>query len=402
MLIAGKGASRRHWACWASALATVAACSDAPRPAVTVTDSAGVRITVTENAPELFARLDSVPSLSIGGSQVSGPAQFFRIQGIHMDANSRLWVADGQSGEVRIFDAAGTHWKTFGGRGEGPGEFLQIRLLGSMRGDSVGSGDSRTDRISVYGPEGTLARSWRLPTSDAPAPRPFDLFDDGSVLGRLPRVASVGSLEAGQVIRDTVELVRVDDQVGTSTPYGSASGPLWLWTGRTQVPIPFTANPAFDVKGSEVHLASGSVFRVRVFDNGRLVESYGVQREPRNVGAEDVHAYRDFVEEYIPEPMRPEYLSAVGHEAQPATTPAYDKLLVSDDGYVWVQVYESRVSAPHNWDVFDRDRRFVGQVHVPGDFLPMVVTRDQLVGVWRDALGVEYVRAYRILREGGG
>jgi hypothetical protein len=74
--------------------------------------------------------------------------------------------------------------------------------------------------------------------------------------------------------------------------------------------------------------------------------------------------------------------------------PGYDRVLVSADGHVWAQVYEADFMAPHNWDVFDEGRRFVGRVQVRGGFYPMTITRDAMVGVWRDTLGVEYVRAY--------
>ena len=139
------------------------ACEGPAVRGVTVTDSAGVRLTITTDGPTIFAHLDSIPTVSIGGPDASGPAQFFRIQGVHLDENDRLWVADGQSGELRIFEADGTHWKTRGGSGEGPGEFLQIRFLGATAADSVLLGDSRTDRITLFDPEGEFVRTERMP-----------------------------------------------------------------------------------------------------------------------------------------------------------------------------------------------------------------------------------------------
>jgi hypothetical protein len=85
-----------------------------------VADSAGIRLTLSADDPKDFAQLDSVPTISIGGPDASGPQQFFRVQGVHLDEAGRLWVADGQSGELRIFLADGTHWKTRGGRGVRP------------------------------------------------------------------------------------------------------------------------------------------------------------------------------------------------------------------------------------------------------------------------------------------
>jgi hypothetical protein len=205
-------------------LLTSVACEGSGSPAVTVTDSAGVRLTVSDDVERVFASLDSLPTLSLGGADATGPTQFFRIQGIHVDSANRLWVADGQSGELRIFEPDGSHWKTRGGRGEGPGEFVQIRLLGSTPGDSVLVGDGALDRITVFSPQGEFVRTEPLSTSDRPAPRPFDVFGDGSILGQLTRVLSAASLESGQILADSVELVRVKLDPPSIQPYGSTQG----------------------------------------------------------------------------------------------------------------------------------------------------------------------------------
>jgi len=380
---------------WVCLLALLAACGGEPAPRVTVRDSAGVHLTVTRDTSTAYARLDSVPRLSIGGPDATGPAQLFRIQGIYVDGAHRVWVADGQSGELRIFGADGSPWKIRGGHGEGPGEFLQIRLLGAGKGDSVLVGDGGTDRITVFDPAGELSRTWRLPSSDRPAPRPFDVFPDGSILGQLPRILSAAALQPGQVLADSVELVRVDPDSMSVTPWGTAPGPLWLWTGRSQVPLPFTVNASFDVVGSAVHLVSGPDFRVRVLEDGHLLESYGVRREARAVEASDIDAYRAFVDEYIPEAMRRDYLAALDNEHRPGLLPGYDRVLAAADGHVWAQVYEADLGSAHEWDVFDHQGRFAGRVPIQARFYPMVVTADEVVGVWRDPVGVEYVRAYR-------
>lgn len=386
------------WFVWMLVLAV--ACAEPPAPIVTVVDSAGVRITVSTDTSLVFASLDSVPRLSIGGADVAGPEQFFRIQGIHVDGASRIWVADGQSGEIRIFDANGRPWKVRGGRGEGPGEFLQVRMLGAMRGDSVVIGDSGADRVTVFDPEGEFVRTQRLPSSDSPAARPFAVFEDGTILGQVPRIVAALSLEPGQVLRDSVELVRVNAESGEAESMGAAPGPLWLWTGRNQVPVPFTVSASFDLSGDVVELVFGPDFRVRELREGELRQSFGVLWGSRQVASRDLDAYRAFITDFIPEQMRPDYASALENELRPTLLPAYDRVLVSADDHVWAQVYESGIGAPHDWHVFDTERKFAGRVRVEAWFNPMVITTDALVGVSRDSMGVEFVRAYRIVRGG--
>ena len=347
------------------------ACEAGVLPGGVSTDSAGIHLTLSADEPKNFAQLDSVPALSIGGPDASGPQQFFRVQGVHLDRAGRVWVADGQSGELRIFQADGTHWKTLGGRGEGPGEFLQIRLLGATAADSVLCGDSGADRITVFDPEGEFVRTERFPSSDRPAPRPHGVFEDGSVLGQLPRVLAAQSLEPGEILRDSVHLVRVTLDLEEFEPYGSAPGPLWLWTGRNQVPVPFTTNASFDLVGDDVHLVAGPEFRVEVRDGEGLQAIYGVERQPRVVTASDIDSYRGFVREYLTESMQADFLEPLDSKERPARLPGYDRVVASSDGSVWAQVYESDLAAPHEWDVFDREGLFRGRVQVWSGFSPL-------------------------------
>ena len=378
------------------ALSAAAACVESEGLPVTVTDSAGVTITINRDDSVPFARVSTEPILSLGGPEAAGPTLFSRIQDIHVDTRGRLWVADGGSGELRIFLPDGSPWKVRGGRGEGPGEFVYIRLLGARSGDSVFMADT-DGRIAVYDPEGELARTGRVPSDESPAPRPFSVFADGSVLGQVPRIVMVGDVAPGQVLPDSVDLVRVDLDARARRPYGGARGALWIWTGRNQVPVPFTTNAGFDVGvGEEVHLVSGPSFRIHVFSEGRLEEIYGVDRPPRPVSDEDVAAYRRMAEEWVPEAQRADYLAALESEARPADLPAYARLLVSTQGEVWAQRYEADPAAAPVWDVFDSERRLVGQVTTPASFVVMCITPDAVVGVWRDDVGVEYVRSYAV------
>jgi hypothetical protein len=375
-------------------LCVTTACEKSYPPGVTVTDSAGVQVTLSTDHDGAYAHLDPAPTISLGGPDATGPTQLFRVQGVLVDPAGRLWIADGQSGELRIFEPDGTHVRTLGGRGEGPGEFEQIRLLGSGPGDTVFVGDGASDRVTVYSPEGELVRTELLASSDRPAPRPFGVFGDGAILGQRPRILAAAALEPGQVLVDSVELVRVELEGSTTQPVGAAQGPLWIWTGRSQTPVPFTANASFAASGAEVHLVSGPDFRVQVHENGELRRIHAVDRASKRVDSADLDAYRAFVEEYVPEAMRPDYLEALEHEVRPDVLPAYDRLLVSTTGDAWAQVYEAEVGAAHEWDVFGIDGRYLGSVHVWSGMHPMAITEDAVVGVWRDELGVEQVRAY--------
>ena len=356
---------------------------------VTVTDSAGVRITLSADTSRTFATVDTPAALSLGGPDASGPTQFRNIRGVRVDPRGNVWVADGLSDEIRLFHADGSFWKAVGGRGEGPGEFMSVRLLGAFHGDSVAVWDDQQGRLTVLDPDGNVARVVTAHTGEAFPPNAFRVFDDGTALVRIRPVLPAGTLEPGMIIPDTAIFARVDYSDMRTEPEGGAPAPKWLWTGHSQIPIPFTLNPGFDASGDEVHTTSGPFFRIRVFRGGRLVESYGLARDPAPVTAKEEKDYTDmFGQGPNDSPRRQEYLSALRDPHVPRLLPAYRSLVVADNGDVWAERYDYG-----RFDVYGPDRVFLGRIEVP--VMLTQVAGSRLVGVWRDEMNVEYVRIYR-------
>ncbi|HKJ91932.1 MAG TPA: hypothetical protein VJ957_02135 [Longimicrobiales bacterium] len=372
------------------------ACRRSAPGRVVVADSAGVRVTVTTPDDRRVSALDTVPLLSLGGPDAAGPTQFSNVQGVHLDAAGRLWVADGGSREVRIFGTDGSHRKTVGGPGAGPGEFRALRFLGAFRGDSVALWDARNPRLTVLDADGDVVRTALPPGSDAPTPVAHGVFPDGTLLAQVPRVVPAAALQRGALLPDTVRLIRWDPGTGTWRPLATVPGPVWLWTGRSQVPVPFTANPGYDVRGDTLFLASGPAYRVRVYQAGRLRAEYGVARPPRRVEDDDVAAYRSFVERYVPAgPLRTDYLGALDNPARPDVLPAYARILAADDGRIWARRFTADPLAAATWDVYARNGEWKGAVKMPHGFAAMAISANRVAGVWRDSLDVEYVRLYR-------
>lgn len=87
--------------------------------------------------------------------------------------------------------------------------------------------------------------------------------------------------------------------------------------------------------------------------------------------------------------------------------PAFARILASPDGYLWVQRYataaELLVTGPSEvaqdeWTVFDPEGRWLGTVATPAGLHLHAIGHDEILGVWKDSLDVEYVRLHRIVR----
>jgi hypothetical protein len=48
------------------------------------------------------------------------------------------------------------------------------------------------------------------------------------------------------------------------------------------------------------------------------------------------------------------------------------------------------------WDVFGGDGRYLGELRLPDRYQPLRVIGDQIWGVWRDELDVQYVTMLRV------
>jgi len=106
-----------------------------------------------------------VPETSIG--ELEGPDEYLfgSISAIAVDDDHNVYVLDGQARHVRAFDSAGTYVNTFGGGGEGPGEF-QVPIGIAVSNGRVLVRDPANGRVQLFVLETGEAEEWRY----APSP----------------------------------------------------------------------------------------------------------------------------------------------------------------------------------------------------------------------------------------
>ena len=94
-----------------------------------VEDSAGVTI-VTNDPVAADSRLpwqfSEHPALAIGSVDGGEADELFRVRDATRLPDGRIVIANAGSNELRVFNADGSHAGTWGGRGEGPGEFTSF------------------------------------------------------------------------------------------------------------------------------------------------------------------------------------------------------------------------------------------------------------------------------------
>jgi hypothetical protein len=88
----------------------------------------------------------------VGGEDATAATEIFgQSVAATLGEGGRLYVADGEAAKIRLFDSTGTHVRSVGREGRGPGEFVDVAEMAlSAGGDSLYAYDRSQRRVSVF------------------------------------------------------------------------------------------------------------------------------------------------------------------------------------------------------------------------------------------------------------
>lgn len=389
-----------------------------------VVDSAGVQLVRNGDG----AVPDSVLTPDLVFGTVDGPEelQFHLVRAMTITPQRTILVAD-NSGTIREFDDSGAHLATFGGQGDGPGEFrAPVRIF--AHGDTIAVFDGRNYRLTGLVRSGGVAYTTLLRQETSIATPSARLGN-----GWLVEPRTVGwKLEVGKPYRDTIRVARADADSaapGGGLAVATAREILAYARGRTygiaselggmtaNSPL-FEPQPSHAVDGSgNIYIAAGSPYRIDVHAaDGTLRRRITRAHTPVPVTDELLERYWSKVNTYLDTTTvkHSEWSVTVDAERGRAdlpvneVLPATGRLLVSDDGVLWVQRPDlvadpltlvwtrERSQDDHYWDVFDTDGTFIRTVRLPAAFRPIAVASRSIYGTLRDELDVEHVARFTI------
>jgi len=187
--------------------------------------------TLAGDAP-VFATLDSVPEVRIGSLDGAPQEQFGSVVDVIPLPDGGVAVLDRQAAEIRLFDGTGAYRATLGVKGEGPGELQSPGVLGLLPGDTIAVYDSRSERITRFGPDGTLGRITTLAGDAMGRPYTADFLPDGRLVGQSRWFADAsGALPMEQkptFVRDSVVLTVFDADGAVADTVDVLPGGEWI------------------------------------------------------------------------------------------------------------------------------------------------------------------------------
>ncbi|MFG0252749.1 MAG: 6-bladed beta-propeller [Phycisphaerales bacterium JB038] len=357
----------------AAAILSVAllGCGDTPGTAATaVRDSAGIEI--IENDVDVDAlpvwRLADEPSLSIGDAIPSLDYVLDRVYYARSFPDGRVLVSMGLT-EMRIFDAEGTHLRTIGREGEGPGEFLFLWDAHPLGDDRIRALDIRNRRVGFFDAHGgellgevPLVTHWSNPNG-------VGLLADGRYAGVLPRYSSdpPGTPDLRLVVHDrdatasdTIAAFSVPDRPqpreGVQAMYepyfSSTAAGMHVWAGW---------EGHYEVKRYDADTGLDRIIR-------SSVPALPVTSEMEDAGGPSVSEG-----------------PVTWDRVYPNHLPYWDKVLASPSGWLWVRRYPSPIEDEHNtWDVFDPSGVHTALIRIPLSARISELGDDYVLGVFRN------------------
>jgi len=365
-------------------------------------DSAGIVITMsTSSAVRSLPgwRVSTEPDLQIGAVEGDPRLEFSGINGIGALPDGAIVLVDGGSREVRLFDNRGTFIASVGRSGQGPGEFRRAALVPAIRYDSLRVLDGQAGRLTTFDLSGRLGATRVIPEARSMIP-----------IGSLANSRLVLEPNRPLFLRRAAEVLRFEHSYLLIPPAGSPIDTLETFalyrllarypnsTVLLQDSPPFSALPSAAVGTDAIFITSGSEPEIRKYDgNGILRAIFRVSGISQVLSSGE---FRDSLERSLDKVEPADRRMILAQTPVPTRRPLWMGLVVDAEGYVWARAHQKDTATPARWLIFSPDGTALGTLETPAGLEVDYIGRDFILGRWRNADRVQFVRRYVLRRAG--
>jgi hypothetical protein len=381
-----------------SAMVVVVACATGGERAgdAVTRDSAGVSIVEIPSAMDLPTwTIDTNPVVRVGDRPDDPAHELFRVRSAVQLADGRIVVGSQGSYDVRIFDSAGNHLRTFGRQGSGPGEFQWLGNL-LVAGDTILAFDWQLQRATTFTTDGEVLGTTHVPfTRGGAVGRVGDgAFVATSFLGGMPR-------RPQGIHRDTAA-IEVVHSSGARDTLGWGVAVEWFSHGDDGVPVvlPFGLRTYVAVANGQVNVAHNDRLEIlRYSSGGTLAQVVRIDREPPRVTDADWSWARTTYLADYPEEQKAQFAQRWDGVPRQEHLAMVRGLTAAADGDTWLREF-STDSTRSTWWVIAPDGQPVAQVEVPMGYGLMQVSRSRVVALRLTDEGA-LVSINRVVARGG-
>ncbi len=156
-----------------------------------------------------------------GEYQVEWSASFYGPRGVTVDAQGQVYVADTGNNQIIRFTPEGRETRRWGGKGDGPGLFLEPMGLGTDAQGRVYVCDNGNGRLQIFSPDGVFVRSfpvegWRSEVFSEPE---VDVDAKGRIWVSVPSAKEIRAYDENGTVLHTIT-ARTFPDIFFATPIG--------------------------------------------------------------------------------------------------------------------------------------------------------------------------------------
>lgn len=324
------------------------------------------------------------------------PYLFFRVSSAMRLRNGDIAVANCGSGEVRVFDSAGRHVRTFGRAGEGPEEFRTLIRLFPANGDTIGAFDIGLWQVKLFTMDGSFVRVIQTRRSIHIRGR----LANGDFIATLARPDR--TLPRGAITRYPTWVLRLSPEGEVVDSIGPVPGGEALVFSDTGMTIGAPMGRALTLTTLGDHFAVGTQDRAEILLHGPDLRPFRALRtitSPAPFTDAEFRKFMDAAVEGMPPAGRATMEGTYGDGTRPESLPAYGTFRRGVDGVLWVQDGRRPEGEPTHWTAY-RDGNAITRVELPTLFYPFEFGRNDVLGVAIDDVGVERVRLLQFVPRG--
>jgi hypothetical protein len=321
-------------------------------------------------------------------------------------------VLNAGSAELRFYSSDGTHLRTVGRSGEGPGEFYFPSVLLTPHPDTLIVWDFQTGRLTWFTARGEFIRTESVDRAAMNAlAEQFGLSHGGQplpdlswLLNLMPADPSPSNLEG--VVRPPQGVAWARADLSEAHLIRWIPGIEQENLGSRERPefmiVPFSRLGTNAAGGSplRIYTADGEAFEVRRYrPDGSLEALIRKAHDPVRVTDADLAFWAERARPSMERRWdEVEIEQRIARVSKPSTMPPYRRVHVDVLGRLWVEAYPE----PSRYDstrffVFDDDGSLGAQVVLAGRVQPLEIGPNYVLATYRDEDGVEFVRLYNVL-----
>jgi len=314
-----------------------------------------------------------IPEITITDETLGGKDFFAGATDIAINGKGAVYVCDSRGNNIKKFDSRGKYLKTIGKQGQGPGDF-NYPIEMEIAGNRLYVRELMNSRISILDPEGLYLKSVSLADRSRGSWQKMRSLPDGRFIVE-KEIVNRADLNAAQEC--VIELYSSDFMsIKTIYQHQVRRNKYINEPRRTNVPIPFSPQVHWDViPDGKIAIGFSEKYSIDIYDpdKGKL-SAFSHSSDPVEVKAKDKDEFFNGIMSSSVSTSgaitgtrgAPDFI--VKNTEFPKYYPPYNDLKVDSEGNIWIRQYFARASeTSQNFDVFDRDGKFINRVQIEGE-----------------------------------